>query len=77
MPGRRPEIRARNPLVREAFERMDKLPGTVELHGEAAGVNAWIIGKWRKGVVEPRLCNFIALVTALGGRITIEWKDKP
>jgi len=72
---KRSKIHARQPLVRQAFERMDELPGTVDVHSDVAGVDRWTLGKWRGGDHEPRLSSFVALVTALGGRLTIEWTE--
>ena len=73
--GARNTIRARIPIVREVFARMDALPGTVDVHSDVAGVDRWTLGKWRGGDHEPRLSSFVALVTALGGRLTIEWTE--
>lgn len=75
--GARKPINCRLPLVCEAFRRLDALPNTIDTYCVDAGIDRWSLTKWRTGEHDPRLASFEAFVTALGGRLTIEWKELP
>lgn len=73
----RKPIGARDPLVRQMFERMESLPGNIDYHAEQAGIDRWPIYRWRRGKSLPSLSNLEAMVAALGGRLVIEWGEAP
>lgn len=76
MNSRKP-VGATDPLVRELFDRLDRLPKSIDFYSEAAGVDRTALSHWRSGNVGPKLAYFAAMVEALGGRLVIEWGRPP